>query len=137
MNALVAILNRLIQWSWQQRNVIETPIRLIFGLLWIFIGVTQIYGVDSEFRWLWLIPIGLNISLFESLWNPFRVLCIVAIWVVAVGVAVQNWLICIEAMFILLVSLVGWYYLIQKTADLVLDHNLRELKRHLHMQNTN
>lgn len=127
MNAL----NRLIQWSWRRKALIETPVKLMFLLLLIYIGAMQIYGVETGFKWLWLIPIGLNLSLFESMWNPFRILCILAIWGVAMGLAIQSWIVCIAAVLIMLVGVVGWFYLIQKPSDAALDHHLRERKRQL------
>lgn len=130
-------LNQLIQWSWRHKELIETPVKLSFLLLWIYIGATQIYGAETGFKWLWLIPIGLNLSLLESMWNPFRILCILAIWGVAMGLAIQSWFVCVVAALIMLVGAVGWFYLIQKPSDAALDHHLRERKRQLSILNSN
>lgn len=119
-----------IRKSYEGQSIFPCISLFLIGVVSVLTSYHMIYASENELKLLWLAPVLLSASSVRLMWNPFRLIILLSIYLFGYSFEMDMWssIVCATLSTVTsFISIWGWYEFIQKPNDSDL-HELLKVK---------
>lgn len=110
---------------WEHRQWLH-PVTLMVLIGAISAGCLWAYSSENPLRVFVAVPVLGSLCSLVNLWNPFRIGALAGLWMIGLGLPLLGMWAAFLGLVLLVVSLLGWYVVIQRPNDKRLTESFRK-----------